>query len=99
MGIHVDGPYQGYSDDGPRLFAKLDRLLAQPHGILQLLEEFGKRAVCDAVMSEEPPFNASTVSDFQASLDGFLADHPELKNRQFEFTMKILPGHEKFSRG
>ena len=98
MGINVDRPYQGLSDDGPRLFAGLDRLLAQPHGLLQLFDEFGRRAVCDAVMSEEPPFNASTISDFQASLDGFLANHPELKNRQFEFSMKILSDQKISSR-
>lgn len=94
MAIHTDGPYKGFSSDGPRLFAELDRLLEQPNGLRQLFEEFGRRGVCDAIMSEEPPMSSSTVAEFQASLKGFLESRPHMSHRHFEFTMKLLPDEE-----
>ena len=90
MGVHAEGPYEGFSNDGPRLFAELDRILAQPDGLQTLFDEFGRRAVCDAIMSEEPPLSSATVAEFQASLNGFLESRPHMSHQKFEFTMKLL---------
>jgi hypothetical protein len=90
MGIHADGPYQGFSDDGQRLFDELERVLKQPNGLQQLFAEFGRRAVCDAIMSEEPPMNALTVDEIQAMLHGFIKSRPNMVHRKFDFVMSLL---------
>ena len=94
MGIHNDGRCEGYSNDGQRLFDELDRLREQPNGLQQLFLEFGRRQVCDAIMAEEKPENASTIEEIQAMLKGLIADHPNMEHRQFEFTMRVLPAEK-----
>ena len=94
----MEGPYEGFSDDGPRLFSELERLLQMPNGLQQLFEDFGKRAVCDAILSKEPPLSAQTIAEFQTNLSEFLKSHPEHAHRKFEFTMSILPEEEERAR-
>lgn len=97
MEFHTDGPYAGFSSDGQRLFDELDRLLKQPNGLQHVFEEFGRRQVCDAIMSEEPPLSSQTVAEMQESLEGFLNNHPDMRQRKFEFSMTLLPKNETSS--
>jgi hypothetical protein len=95
---HDTGPYEGFSCEGKRLFNELDRLLAQPNGLQQLFDEFGRRQVCDAILSEELPMSALTLAEIKANLDGFLADNPDMVNRKFDFTMQLLDDAESAHR-
>lgn len=91
MEIHSDGRYEGFSNDGQRLFDELEKLLEQPNGLQQLFLEFGRRQVCDAILSEEQPENVSTVDEIQALLRGLIANRPNMVDRKFEFTLRVLP--------
>ena len=78
------------SPDACALFDRLDQLLALPNGLQQLFDDYGRRKVCQAILSEEEPENSVTPAEIRDFIDGFIASHPNMVDRRFEFQMRLL---------